>query len=94
MINSIGISGTSGGTSLVDAARQQGTQRTDAAGRPLATGDGNAVSTTISRLAAGGPPVDTDRIASLRAAIKSGTYRADPGAIASAMVDSDFGASL
>jgi negative regulator of flagellin synthesis FlgM len=94
MINSIGSSSTSS-TALVDAARQ-GTQRTDALGRPISTAanDGNAVSTTISRLAAGGPPVDTDRIASLRAAIKAGTYRADPKAIASAMVDSDFGASL
>jgi negative regulator of flagellin synthesis FlgM len=95
MINSIGTSGTSAG-SLVDAARQQATQRTDATGRTIAPTreDGASVSTTISRLAAGGPPVDTDRIASLRAAIKAGTYKPDPQAIASAMVDSDFGASL
>ena len=99
MINSIGTPGTSGntaGSTLVDAARQQGTQRTDALGRPLsATREtGGAVSTTISRLAAEGAPIDTGRIAALRAAIKAGTYLADPHAIASAMVDSDFGATL
>ena len=99
MINSIGTSGTSGGTSgstLVDAARQQGTQRTDALGRPVSAmrEAGGAVSTTISRLAAEGAPIDSDRIAALRAAIKAGTYRADPHAIASAMVASDFGATL
>ncbi len=93
MINPIGTSGSA----LVDAARQQGTtQRTDATGRPTGAvrTDSGAVSTTISRLAAGGPPTDSSRIDSLRAAIKAGTYRADPQAIASAMVDSDFGATL
>jgi negative regulator of flagellin synthesis FlgM len=99
MINSIGTPGTSGANSvspLVDPARHQGAQRTDALGRPVAatTSNGTAVSTTISRLAAEGAPVDSDRIASLKAAIKAGTYRADPHAIASAMVDSDFGATL
>jgi negative regulator of flagellin synthesis FlgM len=90
MINSVGTTGTSAST-LVDAARQQGATRTDALGRPVAAPreGSTAVSTTISRLAAEGAPVDTDRIASLKSAIKAGTYRADPKAIASAMVDSD-----
>jgi negative regulator of flagellin synthesis FlgM len=95
MINSIGTTGTAN-TGLIDATRQQGTQRTDALGRPIATNNtsGSAVSTTISRLAAEGAPVDHDRISALKAAIKAGTYRADPHAIASAMVDSDFGTTL
>jgi len=42
-------------------------------------------------LAAKGPPVDETRIARIRAAIADGSYRANPLAIAAAMVALDLG---
>jgi negative regulator of flagellin synthesis FlgM len=94
MINSIGTTGTSGTGLVGTTTTQTSPLQTDALGRTKSTHSGTSVSTTISRLAAEGAPIDTDRISALRAAIKAGTYRADPKAIASAMVDSDFGATL
>jgi flagellar biosynthesis anti-sigma factor FlgM len=92
MINGIGLSGNS----LVDAARQQATQRGEAVSRPngAAREDIGAVSTTISQLAAGGAPVDGSRVDALRASIRAGAYRVDPQAIAGKMVDTDLGAAL
>ena len=45
-------------------------------------------------MVAEGAPVDLDRVASLRAAIKSGQYRPDARAIAGSMIQSDMGAGL
>lgn len=89
MINGIGPSGGS----LIDAARHQTTQRSEAVARSAGASreDIAAVSTTISQLAAGGPPVDGKRVDALKAAIRAGSYRADPQAIAGKMVDSDLG---
>jgi negative regulator of flagellin synthesis FlgM len=48
--------------------------------------------TTSAQIVADGAPIETDRIASLRAAIRAGSYRADPSAIASRMIAGDLGA--
>ncbi|HET8612663.1 MAG TPA: flagellar biosynthesis anti-sigma factor FlgM [Sphingomonas sp.] len=95
------INGISTGTgALIDATRHSGAQ-------PIATGaassavkaaapeDRAAVSTTIASLVAAGAPIDGDRIQALRAAIRAGSYRPDPQAIAGRMIDGDLaGAAL
>lgn len=96
MISGIGLStggslsGIGGGTA---AQRGEGAQRVSS--KPaVALEDRAAVSSTVSQLAAQGAPIDGDRVAALKAAIKGGTYRADPAKIAGSMIDADLGASL
>jgi negative regulator of flagellin synthesis FlgM len=95
MINGIGL--TSGG-SLTGVGGQTSTQRGEGPARvntPTSSPeDRGAVSTTVSRIAAEGAPIDTDRVAALRAAIKSGSYKPDAKAIAGSMISSDMGAGL
>lgn len=91
MINGIGSS-----TSSLLGTALSGAQRTDAASRTTtAKTGGTTASTIIAQMAADGAPVDIDRVGALRAAIKAGTYKVDPEAIASKMVDLDItGTSL
>jgi negative regulator of flagellin synthesis FlgM len=95
MINGIGLS--SGG-SLSGLTGGTASQRSDATARAktasAALEDRASVSTTFGQIAAAGAPIDGDRVSALRAAIKAGTYRADPTAISTAMIRSDLGASL
>lgn len=96
MINGIGVST---GGSLAGIAGKAATQRSDGAQRvtPASTSsveDRAAVSTTSAQMVADGAPVDKDRVASLRAAIKAGQYRPDAKAIAGTMIKSDLGTSL
>ena len=87
-----GIAG--GGLGRIDAARAQAAQRssatrTPAAAKPIAV-DG-AEETTASRLAQGGPPVDSEKVAAIRIAIAEGRYPVDPEKIAQKMIDLDLG---
>jgi negative regulator of flagellin synthesis FlgM len=93
MINSIGPSSTSlSGIGTNATQRGEGAQKVD---RPTSSiEDRAAVSTTVSQLAAGGAPIDGDRVAALKAGIKAGSYRADPQAISRAMISTDLGAGL
>lgn len=50
----------------------------------------SASSTPAARMAAEGAPVDMDRIAAIKAAIASGNYPVDPGAIADKMLALDL----
>jgi flagellar biosynthesis anti-sigma factor FlgM len=93
MINSIGPSSTSlSGIGTNATQRSEGAQKVDKPTSSLE--DRAAVSTTISQLAAQGVPIDSDRVAALRAGIKSGSYRADPQAISRAMISADLGTGL
>jgi len=61
---------------------------------PAATavrGEAAKAPSTARDIAAKGPPVDEARVARIRAAIASGSYRANPLAIAAAMVQLDLG---
>jgi len=94
MINGIGLStGSSRGIGA-----QTGTQRGEGASKikpsTAALEDRGAVSTTVSQISALGAPVDVDRVTALRNAIKGGSYRLDPQAIAGKMITADMGASL
>jgi len=93
MINGIGLSTGS----AIGIGTPTPTQRSDAAGTtaklPAASQeDQGAVSTTVSQIAALGAPVDVDRIASIKSAIKGGRYSIDPDAIAQKMIATDLGA--
>lgn len=52
------------------------------------------VANPAARVAQEGPPIDLDRIARIKQAIKSGNYPVDPDAIAERMVDLDLPRSL
>ncbi len=87
MINSIGPTGTG----AVDAIRSQGVQK----GAPvekaaLKTEVSQAAPNPAAELAASGPPVDTDKVAKIRAAILNGSYSLDIQAIANRMVEIDI----
>ena len=52
---------------------------------------GASALSTSAQIVADGAPIETDRVASLRAAIRVGSYRADPAAIAAKMIAADLG---
>ncbi len=95
MINSIGLSSSG---SLAGIGGHPATHRGEGASRvanqTAAPEDRAAVTTIVSQIAAQGAPIDGDRVAALRAAIKSGQYRADPKAVATGMINSDLEAGL
>lgn len=88
---------------MVDGIGKSGTGRIDAqraalgkaaAAAPVATVANGARSTNVggavADLVASGPPVDSDKVAQIRAAIAAGRYPVDPGKIAEAMVALDL----
>jgi negative regulator of flagellin synthesis FlgM len=93
MINS--VTGAGGSLSGIGAASTQRGEGAQKLARPGAAAEDRAsISNTVAQMAAEGAPVETDRVAALKAAIKAGTYRADPQAIAHAMISSDLGTKL
>ncbi|WP_419827972.1 flagellar biosynthesis anti-sigma factor FlgM [Sphingomonas sp.] len=86
MLNGIGSSTSS----PIGTQRGGDAKRVDVAGtRTTSSGEGG-IATTVGRIAAEGPPIETDRVAALRAAIRGGTYMADPDAIATKMIAGDL----
>ncbi|WP_156680345.1 flagellar biosynthesis anti-sigma factor FlgM [Sphingomonas profundi] len=87
MINSIGPTGTG----KVVSTQPQGVQKTAAVEqkqqRPAAT---EVAPNPAADIARAGPPVDTDKVAKVRAAIANGSYNLDIQAIASRMIDIDI----
>ena len=87
MINSIGP----GGTGAVDTVRSQGVQKSAPVEKTsVATTTEAALPNPAAELAASGPPVDTDKIAKVRAMIANGSYNLDIQAIANRMIDIDI----
>ena len=68
------------------AAEQGGTTPAGVAPKPRASAE-----TALSQMLADGPPVDSDRVAELRAKIADGSYTVDPRAIADKMIALDLG---
>jgi negative regulator of flagellin synthesis FlgM len=93
MINSV-----TGSASAISGIGTGATQRGEGAqksARPGAAAEDHAsISNTVAQMAAEGAPIETDRVSALKAAIKAGTYKADPQAIARAMISSDIGTGL
>ena len=93
MINGIGLSSGSA-LGIGTTATQRGEGAAKVKPSTAALEDKGAVSTTVSQITALGAPVDVDRVTALRNAIKGGSYRLDPQAVASKMIANDMGASL
>ena len=49
-----------------------------------------AVASSVSEIVAGGPPVDSEKVAAIRAAIAEGRYPVDPEKIAERMIALDL----
>jgi negative regulator of flagellin synthesis FlgM len=86
MLNGIGSS-TAG---AIGTQRGGDAKRVDVATTRTTTSGEGGVATAVGRMAAEGPPVEVDRVAALRAAIRAGTYAADPQAIAAKMIAGDL----
>ena len=86
MINGVGPTSSSG---RIDGTRAQGTRQAGAAA-PAPANEEAAPPSPAAALAASGPPVDAARVAEIREQIASGTYKADPQAIASKMIALDL----
>ena len=90
MINS--VTGTSSSiASIGTGAAQRGEGAQKLARTGAAAEDRASISNTVAQMAAEGAPIETDRVSALKAAIKAGTYKADPQAIAGAMIKADLG---
>lgn len=93
MINSVtGTSSTITSIGTGAAQRGEGSQKPARAG--AAAEDRASISNTVAQMAAEGAPIETDRVSALKAAIRAGTYKADPQAIAKAMINSDMETGL
>ena len=86
MIDGVG----KGGAGRVDLARQE----KGAAVSPIRGEASRAAASTVKSavldLVAGGPPVDSAKVETIRAAIQSGRYPLDPNRIAQRMLDVDL----
>ena len=91
------------GDVMIDRVRNGGSSRIElnrsapgAAARPAASagrigeGSGVAAGSAVSDLVSLGAPVDSDKVAAIRAAIAEGRYPVDPRKIAERMVDMDL----
>lgn len=87
MINSVG----STAAGAVEAARVQGVQKGAAVEKPAVRPETEqTVPNPAAELAAAGPPVDTNKVDRIRAAILNGSYSLDIQAIANRMIDIDI----
>jgi negative regulator of flagellin synthesis FlgM len=88
MIDKIGNSVQAG----IAQARLQGAGRSVsvAAAQAGQAGAAQAPASPAAALAAEGAPVDTDKVARIRAAIAAGSYKVDPHAIADKMIALDL----
>lgn len=83
------IGGIGGTISSAIGARPAGSATVVRAGG--GSRDGTAALGTSARIVAEGAPIELDRVAALRAAIRAGSYRPDPAAIADRMIAGDLG---
>ncbi|WP_454885234.1 flagellar biosynthesis anti-sigma factor FlgM [Sphingomonas oryzagri] len=88
------ITGTGSAISGIGAGSTQRGEGAQKLARPGAAAEDRAsISNTVAQMAAEGAPIETDRVSALKAAIRAGTYKSDPQAIATAMIRSDMGTS-
>jgi negative regulator of flagellin synthesis FlgM len=81
---------------MVDGVRMNGAAPVDRPARPVAGTAKRAApldvqpQSTVAALAAQVAPIDTSRVAAIRAGIADGSYRVDPDAIAARMIEDDL----
>lgn len=88
MVDGIGRTGTG----RIDAQRAAPGKAAAAAPAGVPANDVRpaGVGSAIADLVSSGPPVDSDKVAQIRAAIAAGGYPVDPARIAAAMIDLDL----
>ena len=74
----------------IDPMRSAETARVAAAGNAHAQGQPKAVESSVADLVAAGPPVDSEKVAMIRAAIAEGRYPVDAERIAERMIALDL----
>jgi negative regulator of flagellin synthesis FlgM len=83
--------GKSGGAGRIDFNRSASAKAPAAVGgRTSASGKASSAGSTVADLVAAGPPVDSEKVAAIRAAIQSGNYPVDPQKIAERMLEFDL----
>lgn len=84
--------GNGGSLARLEAQRLSGAQRGQQAAQAgaVTTGAAAAVSSTAAGIAQAGAPVDSDKVAAIRAAIAGGSYAVDADAIADRMIALDM----
>ena len=88
MISAIGPLGAQ---RMMDLARSQAAKSARPAAESQAAPETATVATPAALLAAEGAPIDAEKVATIRAAVTSGTYAINPRAIADRMITSDLG---
>ena len=80
------------GQGRIDALRGsvEGSPSVAAANDSVVRGRRGAIESSVFELVAGGPPVDSAKVAAIRAAIAEGRYPVDPEKIAERMLALDF----
>ena len=80
------------GQGRIDAVRGsvEGNPSVAAANDSVVRGRRGAIESSVFELVAGGPPVDSAKVAAIRAAIAEGRYPVDPEKIAERMLALDF----
>jgi negative regulator of flagellin synthesis FlgM len=86
MISAIGPTGTQ---RMIDTVRTAGTKPGATVASP-APADESAPASPAALLAAEGAPIDSDKVASIKAALANGTYAINPKAIADRMIALDL----
>ncbi|WP_293967885.1 flagellar biosynthesis anti-sigma factor FlgM [Sphingomonas sp.] len=74
---------------MIDMARTTGTKAGAAAAKTVAAEEA-APATPAALLAAEGAPIDSGKVASIKAALEAGTYKIDAQAIADRMISLDL----
>jgi negative regulator of flagellin synthesis FlgM len=90
MINSIGPTGPGNVAATGAAGGSQGVQKAAPVAQKAKTDVAETVPNPAAELAASGPPVNTDKVAQVRAAIANGSYNIDIQAIANRMIADAF----
>ena len=86
MIDGVG----KGGAGRIDLARQEKGAAVSPLRGEAARAAAGTVKSAVLELVAGGAPVDSAKVESIRAAIQSGRYPVDPRRIAQRMLDADL----
>jgi negative regulator of flagellin synthesis FlgM len=86
MISAIGPTGTQ---RMIDTVRTAGAKPGATVGQ-TATTEETAPASPAALLAAEGAPIDSDKVASIKAALTAGTYAINPRAIADRMMSLDL----
>ena len=82
--------GKSGGAGRIDFNRSSSAGAPAAAGGRTAPARPSSAGSAVADLVAAGPPVDSDKVAAIRAAILAGNYPVDPAKIAERMIEIDL----